>query len=91
MDANWGIYFAIIIRLMLGAALIIGAPGSRFPNAFLIVGWVAIIAAVTAAFIGRSGLRRFVNWWIERFQPTEIRLWVLIALVFGGFLIYGVL
>ena len=90
MDADWGIYFAVIVRLMLGVALIITAPGSRFPLVFQIVGWVAIVAGVAAAFIGRERLRRFTNWWFERFSPSGIRLWVLFAMAFGGFLIYGV-
>ncbi len=90
MDADWGIYFAIIVRLMLGIALIISAPDSRFPLVFQIVGWVAIIAGVAAAFIGRERLRRFTNWWFERFSPPGIRVWVLFAMAFGGFLIYGV-
>ena len=90
MGADWGIYFAVIVRLMLGVALIITAPGSRFPLVFQIVGWVAIIAGVAAAFIGRERLRRFTNWWFERFSPAGIRLWVLFAMAFGGFLIYGV-
>ena len=90
MDADWGIYFAVIVRLMLGVALIITAPGSRFPLVFQIVGWVAIIAGVAAVFIGIERLRRFTNWWFERFSPPGIRLWVLFAMAFGGFLIYGV-
>jgi hypothetical protein len=90
LDADWGIYVAVGIRLLLGGALIVVAPGSKFPTVFLIVGWVAVVAAVTAVLIGRKGLRRFANWWIERFQPAGIRLWVLIALAFGGFLIYGI-
>ena len=85
MDADWGIYFAVIVRLMLGVALIITAPGSRFPLVFQIVGWVAIVAGVAAAFIGRERLRRFTNWWFERFSPPGIRLWVLFAMAFGGF------
>ena len=90
MDADWIVYFAVIVRLALGVALIIIAPGSRFPFVFLIVGWIAIAAAMAAAFIGRERLRRFANWWIERFSPAGIRLWVLVAMAFGGFLIYGV-
>ena len=90
MDADWGIYFAVLVRLALGLALIISAPASRFPSVFLILGWVAIAAGVAAAFLGRDRLRRFVNWWVERFSPPTIRLWVLFAMAFGGFLIYGV-
>jgi hypothetical protein len=90
MDEDWGIYFAVSVRLLLGLALITIAAGSRFPFVFLILGWVAIVAAVVAVFIGRDRLRRFVNWWFERFSPQGIRLWLLFALAFGGFLIYGV-
>jgi hypothetical protein len=90
MDEDWVIYFAVIIRLLLGIALIIAGPDSRFPLVFLILGWVIIIAAVAAVFIGRERLRRFVDWWFERFSPLGIRLWLLLAIAFGGFLIYGI-
>jgi hypothetical protein len=90
MDEDWGIYVAVLVRLALGFALILSAPESRFPSVFLVLGWVAIAAGVAAAFLGRERLRKFVNWWVERFSPATIRLWVLFAMAFGGFLIYGV-
>lgn len=90
MDTDWGIYFAVIVRLILGVVLIITASDSRFPTVFLIVAWIAIVAGVAAVFIGREGLRRFTNWWFVRFSPSGIRLWLLFAMAFGGFLIYGV-
>ena len=89
MDEDWGIYFAVVVRLVLGIALIVGAPDSRFPSAFVILGWITIIAGVAAAFIGRDRLRRFIAWWVERFSPAGIRFWVLFAMAFGGFMIYG--
>jgi hypothetical protein len=91
MDQDWGIYLAVIVRLVLGLALILSASDSRFPSVFLILGWIAIVAGVAAAFLGRERLRRFVNWWVERFSPSGIRLWVLFAMAFGGFLVYGIL
>ena len=91
LDQDWGIYLAVIVRLVLGVALILSAPDSRFPSAFLILGWIAIAAGVAAAFLGRVRLRSFVDWWVRKFTPIGIRLWVLIAMAFGGFLIYGVL
>jgi len=91
MAADWGIYFAVIVRLMLGVALIVAAPESLYPMAFLIVGWIAIVAAAAVAFIGRERLRRITDWFLERFTPPIIRLWLLIAMAFGGFLVYGVL
>lgn len=89
MDTNWGIYVAVIIRLILGAALIVSAPSSRFPMLFVIVGWIAIVAAVTGVILGRARLRRFVAWWFRWFTPLGVRLWLLIAVAFGAFLIYG--
>ena len=90
MDADWGIYFAVLVRLALGLALVISSPASRFPLVFLVLGCVAIAAGVVAAFLGRDRLRRFVNWWVERFSPLTIRLWALFAMALGGFLLYGV-
>jgi len=90
MDAKWGIYFAVLIRLLLGIALLIAAPTSRFPLVLLIVAWIAIVAAVSVVLMGRARLRKFVDWWLARFSPSVIRIWLLFALAFGGFLVYGV-
>jgi hypothetical protein len=90
VDAMWGIHFAVIIRLLLGAALLTAAPTATFPTAFLVIGWIAIAAAVGVLLMGRERLRKFLNWWIERFSPPVIRAWLLIAFAFGGFLIYGI-
>ena len=89
MDADWGIWFAVGIRVVLGFALIFSAAESRFPQTFEIIGWIAIVAAVAGVLLGRQRLQRFTNWWIERFSAWSIRLWVLIALAFGVFLVYG--
>lgn len=90
MDADWGIYSAVIVRLVLGVTLLYAAPASRFPLVFRILGWIAIVAAVAIVFIGKERLRKFVNWWLERAFPPFIRAWLLFGLAFGGFLIYGV-
>ncbi len=90
MDKEWGIYFAVIVRLLLGAALILAASGSRFPEFFEILGWIAIIAAVGILLMGRERLRRFVGWF-NRLSPTVIRAWLLFGIAFGAILVYGVL
>ena len=91
MDQRWGIYIAVISRLVLGAALIGVAPASSFPIVFQPLGWIAIVAAVALAVAGRQRLRRFIAWWSERFSASIIRLWLLFGLAFGAFLVYGVL
>jgi len=91
MDQHWGIYIAVISRLVLGAALIIAAPASPFPIVFQVLGWIAVVAAMVLALIGRARLRKFVGWWSERYSAPVFRLMLLLAIAFGGFIIYGVL
>jgi hypothetical protein len=89
MDKNWGIYVAVVARLFLGAALIVVAPESRFPLAFEILGWFAVVAAVGILLMGRERLRKFVAWF-EQFSQAMIRVWLLFGIGFGAFLVYGV-
>jgi len=89
MEKDWGIYLAVVVRLLLGLALIVAAAGSRFPLIFEALGWIAIVAAIVLALMGRSRIRELVNWF-SRLSPTLIRMWLLSGFAFGGFLIYGV-
>jgi len=89
MAATWGIVFAVGIRLVLGLALLVAAPAAPYPLAFTVVGWIALTAAVIGAAMGRQRLQRFAQWWIDRFSPAGIRAWLIIALAFAVFLIYG--
>lgn len=91
MAAAWGIVFAVGIRLALGVAMLIAAPAAPYPLAFTVVGWIAIAAAIVGAALGRRRLQRFAQWWIDRFTPAGTRAWLVIALAFAAFLIYGVI
>lgn len=90
MDAEWGFWLAILVRVLLGATLLIVAPTSKFPSALLIIGWIAFAAAVGVVLMGRERLRKLLQWFFDKFSPARIRAWLLIAVAFGGFLIYGV-
>ena len=90
MNESYGMYLAVIVRLMLGASLIVVAPVSRFPIVFAVLGWIAIVAAVGLVFIGRDNVRRILAWF-GRFSNSMIRLWLVFGMAFAGFLIYGVL
>ncbi|MBT8065845.1 MAG: hypothetical protein KJO09_01295 [Gammaproteobacteria bacterium] len=91
MDKDWGIYVAVIVRLILGVALIIAAPASPFPVVFQVFGAIAIIAAVALLLIGRGLVGRLIAWFSEQVSVATIRVWLLFGIAFGGFLIYGVL
>ncbi len=89
VDQDWGIYFAVVIRLVMGAALIVAAPVGRFPVVFELLGWIAIAAAVAIIFIGRERIAALIAWFVRR-SAWLIRLWLLFGMIFGGFLIYGI-
>ena len=90
LDKDWGIHLAVVVRLLLGAALIIAAPGSRFPHFFEILGWIAVVAAVAIVIMGRERLRRFVALF-TRMSDVMIRIWLLFGIAFGALLVYGIL
>ena len=87
-DQAWGYYAAAAVRVLLGLALIFTAPDSRFPIAFQVVGWLAIAAAVGLLIIGRDRLSQLVDWF-NQLSDTVFRAWLISAVVFGLFLIYG--
>jgi hypothetical protein len=91
MDTYWGIYIAVIVRLLLGAALIIVAPASLFPIVFQTLGVIAIVAAIALVLMGRERIRQFITWMSEQFSAPIVRLWLLFGMAFGGFLVYGIL
>lgn len=82
------LYLAVIVRVALGVLLIAAAPVSRFPTAFLAVGWIAIAAALAIPFIGYVRLMRLMDWFAG-LPAIAIRGWLVFGFVFGAFLIYG--
>jgi len=84
---RWGIYAAVIVRLLLGTLLIIAAPDSRFPVVFKALGWLSIIAAILIPSLGRTRLDRLINWFTA-LPSSLVRFWLLFGIEFGGFLIY---
>jgi len=90
MQRDWGMYFAVGVRLVLGLALIFAASQSRFPMTFTVLGAITLVAAVALPFVGRARIVRLITWF-GRLPPSAIRLWLLFGIAFGGFLIYGVI
>lgn len=82
------LFVAVMVRLTVGALLVLAAPHSRFPLAFGILGWLAIVAALLIPIAGRKRIGQLLDWWLRR-TPRGIRLWSLAGLVFGCFLVYA--
>lgn len=91
MDRHSAIFIAVIVRLVMGAALIVAAPASHFPIVFHGVGVILILAAIILVLMGRERLQRFLVWCSDEIPVQIIRLGLVLGAVFGGFLVYGVL
>ena len=89
MHEGWGMYIAVLARVLLGVSLIFAASDSKFPMTFEILGWFTLVAAVVLLFIGRERISALIAWF-ERCSNSLIRLWMVFGVVFGGFLIYGI-
>jgi hypothetical protein len=81
-------YVAVMVRLTVGVLLLMTAPHGRFPLAFQVLGWIAIVAGLLLPVVGRGRIDRLLDWWSRRSAPA-IRLWSLAGLAFGCFLVYG--
>jgi hypothetical protein len=82
------LFVAIMVRLTIGALLVLAAPQSRYPLALEILGWLAIVAALLIPVVGRKRIGQLLNWWCLR-STLGIRLWSLAGLAFGCFLVYA--
>lgn len=85
-----GLYLAMGLRLFFGAVLLGTAPQTRFPLALQIVAVLSISGALALPFIGNQRIQKLLAWWTSR-SDAVIRLWALIALLFGLFLVYACL
>ena len=80
---------AVVVRIIIGVALILYASESKYPTAILILGWISLGAAFVFGIMGRSNFRRLMSWALG-LAPSFGRIGGFIAILFGGFLIHAV-
>ncbi len=84
-----GLYAAAAIRISIGIVLILVARNTRAPKLIRVFGGIAVAAGVITAFVGVDRARAILAW--ETAQgPTLIRLSAVLALVFGGLIVFAV-
>ena len=80
---------AVVVRIIIGVALIICAAESKYPTVILILGWISIVAASVLGIMGRTNFRRLMSWALS-LKPSFGRIGGFLAILFGGFLIHAV-
>lgn len=79
---------AVATRLILGVILITQAGEARYPHVIEVIGWIAIVAAIFLAVIGRDRFKRLMSWLLTRAKPVG-RIGGIAAACFGAFLVYA--
>jgi uncharacterized protein YjeT (DUF2065 family) len=80
---------AVVVRLVLGVALVFYGDQSRYPLTLQALGCAAIAAAVFIAILPRDTFKQLITRMLDAFS-AYIRIGGFCALVFGVFLTYAV-
>jgi hypothetical protein len=76
------------VRLVIGITFIFAAPATRFPTVILVLGVVAVVAAVALILVGSKRVDALVEWWFR--QPAGFtRGWSMLAVLLGVGLVYA--
>lgn len=86
--ARGGMVVAVVVRLVLGFALLLASPRVRWPDLFAALGWLTLATAVVLPLFGRRRVLSVVDW-IRGLHPVVARIWLLVGLLFGLMLAYG--
>ena len=84
------LWFAVVLRLAIGALLVVAAPECRWPELIRLLGLVTLVAAFGLIVVGNERMRALAQWWTNR-TPRVIRAWSASAVAFGGLLVYAAL
>ncbi len=87
-DEFWVYMVAIVVRLVLGAILILSAKQSRHPLAIKIIGGMFVLAALIFLFMGQQNLQEFIATVLTVFTPYAPFVG-LVSIAFGSFFIYS--
>lgn len=79
---------AVGVRVLIGILLILSASASKYPTIIAVLGWLSLAAALVLLVIGRKRFLRLMSWALSLPQPYS-RLGGVVAVVFGGFLVYA--
>ena len=84
------IFLAAVVRVAIGAMLVVAAPLSRAPTPMRVIGAFIFAGGVATPFIGVEIGKTILGWWISG-GDTMIRIWAGLALVLGGFVVWAIL
>ncbi len=87
--AGLGLWVAVVARLILALLLWFSAPLSHTPVTFQVLAILALVAAIALPIIGAQRILKLLDW-VASWRQLAIRLWCLLGVGFGGFLLWSI-
>ena len=78
---------AIVIRLVVGLIFLLGAQSTRWPQAAIVLGVLALLGAISVPVIGEERISRMLSWWLDK-PRIWLQAWGSIAAALGAFVIW---
>lgn len=80
---------AVGTRVVLAIVLWFAAPESRHPIVFQVLAVLALLAAFGLLIMGKTRAVKLLDWFAEKSDAFK-RLWLLLGIGFGGYLLWAV-
>ncbi len=91
MGGSPGVHIGeMAVRILVGAAMVLAAAGSRYPLAVMVIGGFLIVSAVILLVLPRRWHAGYSTWWASRIPVPAVRLIAPLSWVMGGALIWVV-
>ena len=89
MTGGSGLWVAVVARLILAILLWFSAPLSLTPTTFKLLATLALVAAIALPIMGVQRILTLLDW-VASWRQLAIRLWCLLGVGFGGFLLWSI-
>lgn len=83
-----GLWFAVALRLVVGALLWIAAEGSRTPRIFRVLGALFVLSAIALPAVGLERMQRLASWGAGLADPT-LRAVGLVVVALAAFIAWS--
>ena len=87
--AGSGLWVAVAARVIIAILLWFSAPLSLTPTTFQALAILMLISAFVLPMVGTQRILKLMQW-VESWPQLAIRLWCLLGVAFGGFLLWSI-
>lgn len=89
VSAGWGLWTGVVVRLILAVLLWFSASQSLTPTIFSVLAILMLAAAIALPVMGVQRILKLMDWFGDR-PPSTMRLWCLVGVGFGAFLLWSI-